>query len=106
MDPEREIPLLIMNEFKAKRLIVESLKENGETDVRNLWYKFYPEGWADVYGTTVEDLKKYRKAGIYEMNSYFELLESLVKDGTLIESVDPRLEGGIEGVPRYSYKLA
>lgn len=106
MDPDREIPLLIMNEFKAKRMIKESLKEHGEIDVRILWYRFHPEGWADVYGVSSDDWQRYRKAGIYEMNTYFELLESMVEDGILVESIDPRLEGGIEGVPRYSYKLA
>ena len=106
MDPNREIPLLIMNEFKAKRMIVETLKEKGEMDVRVLWYAHYPEGWAEVYGVSMDDFRAYRKAGIYEMNSYFELLESMVKDGILVESVDPRLEGGIDGVPRYSYRLS
>ena len=40
------------------------------------------------------------------MNPYFEVLESMVRDGILVESVDPRLEGGVEDVPRYSYVLA
>ncbi len=105
MDPSREIPNMVMNEFKAKRMIVEYLKEHGETDVRVLWYNFHPEGWADVFDVSAKDWLAYRKAGIYVMNPYFELLESMVKDGILVESVDPRLEGGIEEVPRYSYRL-
>ena len=106
MDPDREIPLMTINEFKAKRMIVEHLKEHGEKDVRVLWYSFHPEGWADVFDVSPENWLAYRKAGIYVMNPYFELLESMVKDGILVETVDPRLEGGIEDVPRYSYKLA
>jgi hypothetical protein len=106
MDPSREIPVMTINEFKAKRMIVDHLKEHGETDVRVLWYKFHPEGWADVFDVSAEDWLAHRKAGIYVMNPYFELLESMVNDGILVESIDTRLEGGIKGVPRYSYRLA
>jgi len=105
MDPDRGIPNMVMNEFKAKRKIVETLKEKGETDVRVLFYAVGSEGWADVYDVSVEEWREYRKQGIYVMNPYFEVLESMVRDGILVESVDPRLEGGVEGVPRYSYVL-
>lgn len=40
------------------------------------------------------------------MNPYFELIEALVENGDLVESIDPRPEGGVDGVPRYSYVLA
>jgi glucosamine 6-phosphate synthetase-like amidotransferase/phosphosugar isomerase protein len=106
MDSGREIPIVVMNEFKAKRKIVETLKKKGEQDVRVLFYAVGSENWADIYEVTVEEWKESRKQGIYVMNPYFEVLESLVRDGVLVESVDPRLEGGIEGVPRYSYRLA
>ena len=106
MDPEREIPNRVINEFSAKRKIVETLKEHGEMDVRVLFYSLLPEGWAEVYDVSPEEFTADRNAGIYVMNPYFELLESMVKDGILVESVDPRLEGGIEDVPRYSYRLA
>ena len=106
MDPDREIPNMVMNEFKAMELIVETLKEKGETDVRVLFYAIGSENWAKVYDVTVEKWMEYRKQGIYVMNPYFEVLESMVREGILTESVDPRLEGGVEGVPRYSYRLA
>jgi glucosamine 6-phosphate synthetase-like amidotransferase/phosphosugar isomerase protein len=106
MDPAREIPNRVINEFSAKRKIVETLKEHGEMDVRVLFYSLLPEGWAEVYDVSPEEFTADRNAGIYVMNPYFELLESMVKDGILVESVDLRLEGGIEGVPRYSYSLA
>ncbi len=106
MDTKRKVPRSTMNEFKAKRLIVDACKEQGELDVRKLAKKLDPEGWAEVYDVSSEDWLSYRKAGVYIMNPYFELLESMVKDGLLVESIDPRQEGGIEGVPRYSYKLA
>ena len=106
MDPSREIPRMTMNEFKAKRMIRNTLREKGRMDVRNLFQVHNPEGWADVYGVTANEWKAQRAAGIYIMNPYFELLESMVADGVIEESIDPRPEGGFEDVPRYSYVLA
>jgi glucosamine 6-phosphate synthetase-like amidotransferase/phosphosugar isomerase protein len=106
MDPSREIPRMTMNEFKAKRMIINTLKENGRMDVRKLFQIHNPEGWAEVYGISTNEWKAQRAAGIYIMNPYFELLESMVADRVIEESIDPRLEGGFESVPRYSYVLA
>jgi hypothetical protein len=106
MDPGREIPQLVMNQPKAIKLIKEKIKEAGRIDVRKLFYALHPEGWAEVFNVTSEEWRTHRKAGIYVMNPYFELLESMVNNGDLVESIDPRLEGGIETVPRYSYVLS
>jgi glucosamine 6-phosphate synthetase-like amidotransferase/phosphosugar isomerase protein len=106
MDPSREIPRMTMNEFKAKRMIINTLKENGRMDVRKLFQIHNPEGWAEVYGISANEWKAQRATGIYIMTPYFELLESMVADGVIEESIDPRLEGGFEDVPRYSYVLA
>ena len=106
MDPGRDAPRVIMNEFKAKRMIRNTLKEKGRMDVRNLFHIHNPDGWADVYGVTSNEFKAHRAAGVYVMNPYFELLESMVADGIIEESIDPRPEGGFENVSRYSYVLA
>ena len=74
--------------------------------MRVLFYTLLPDGWSKVYDVSPDEFKAARDTGIYVMTPYFEVLESMAKDGILVESVDPRLEGGIEGVPRYSYKLA
>ena len=58
-----------------------------------------------MYGVTANEFKAHRAAGIYVMNPYFELLESMVADGIIVESIDPRPEGGFDDVPRYSYVL-
>ena len=105
MDPGREIPRVTMNEFKAKRMIRNTLREKGRMDVRNLFHVHNPDGWAEVYGVTANEFKAHRAAGIYVMNPYFELLESMVADGIIEESIDPRPEGGFDDVPRYSYVL-
>ena len=106
MDPSREMPKLVMNTPKAIELIKEKVNEAGRIDVRQLFYSLYPEGWAEVFDVTPSEWRRQRKAGIYIMNPYFELLEAMVINGDLIESLDPRSEGGIDGVPRYSYMLA
>jgi glucosamine 6-phosphate synthetase-like amidotransferase/phosphosugar isomerase protein len=106
MDPSREMPQLVMNTPKAIELIKEKLGEKGRLDVRQLFYALNPDGWAEVFDVSAEEWKAYRKAGIYVINPYFELLEALVANGDLVESVDPRSEGGIDGVLRYSYVLA
>jgi asparagine synthetase B (glutamine-hydrolysing) len=105
MDPDREIPQLVMNAPKAIKLIKEKLAEENQLDVRQLFYGLNPEGWAEVCGVTPERWTAYRDAGIYVMKPYFELLEALVEAGELVESIDPRSEGG-NIVPRYSYRLA
>ena len=106
MDPSREAPRVTINEFKAKRMIRNTFKEKGRMDVRNLFHIHNPDGWADVYGVTANEFKAHRAAGVYVMNPYFELLESMVADGIIEESIDPRPEGGFENVSRYSYVLA
>jgi hypothetical protein len=106
MDPGRMIPQMVMNTPKAIELIKKKLAEKGRLDVRELFYSLHPEGWAEVFGAPSEEWKAYRKAGVYVMNPYFELIEALVENGDLVESIDPRPEGGVDGVPRYSYVLA
>jgi hypothetical protein len=79
--------------------------EKGRLDVRRLYYELHPEGWAEVYNVSVDELKTFWKAGVYVMNPYFELVEAMVENGDLVEIIDPRSEGGIDTVPRYSYEL-
>jgi hypothetical protein len=105
MDPSREIPQMVMNTPKAIELIKKKLDEKKRLDVRQLFYSLHPDGWAEVFNVTPEEWKAYRKAGIYVMNPFFELLEALVENGDLVESIDPRSEGG-NIVSRYSYVLS
>jgi hypothetical protein len=105
MDPNREVPRRVMNTPLAMELIKRKLAEKGPLDIRRLFYELHPEGWADIYNISVDKWKSDRKAGVYIMNPYFELIEAMVDNGDLVESVDLRLEGGINIVPRYSYEL-
>jgi glucosamine 6-phosphate synthetase-like amidotransferase/phosphosugar isomerase protein len=105
MDPKREVPQQGMNIPNAIELIKKKLVEKGQLDVRRLFYELHPEGWADIYNVSIDEWKTHRKAGIYVMNPYFELIEAMVRNEDLVESVDLRTEGGIDTVPRYSYRL-
>ncbi len=105
MDSNRETPRPLMKELAARRIIGNTLKENGRMDVRQLLRALNPNGWAEVYGVSADEWTAQRAAGVSIMNSYFELLESMVEDGIVLESIDPRTEGGFEDVPRYSYRL-
>lgn len=106
MDSGRETPQLAMNTPKAIELIKKSIEAKEELDVRKLFYALHPEGWAEVFDVTSEEWKNCRKAGVYVMNPYFELLEELVENGDLMVRVDYRSEGGFDEVPRFSYRLA
>ena len=105
LDDGRKVPRVRMNQFKARRKVIDSLKESPK-DVRDLFYSLHPEGWAEVYGLSTEDWKEQWKSGVYIMNPYFELLEDMVRDGQISRRVDLRMEGGIEDIPRFSYSLA
>jgi hypothetical protein len=105
MDPDRNVPQLHMNVFQARRMIMEALREEGRKDVRQLYYELHPEGWASVHNILSNEWTAYRKDGVYIMNPYFELLEQMAEDEDIDESIDPRNEGGIDEVPRFSYVL-
>jgi glucosamine 6-phosphate synthetase-like amidotransferase/phosphosugar isomerase protein len=105
MDPDRSVPQLHMNPFQARRMILETLREEGRKDIRELYYELHPEGWASVHGILSNEWTAYRKDGVYVMNPYFELLEAMTDDEDIDESIDPRAEGGVENVPRFSYVL-
>ncbi|MCW4049889.1 MAG: hypothetical protein NWE89_09160 [Candidatus Bathyarchaeota archaeon] len=106
LDKSRSIPQLSLNQFTAEKLLMEAIEKKGSIDVRRLFYELLPEGWGKVFGITPEEFKSHRRDGVYVLNPYFELLEALVADGRLVEFIDPRSEGGVDGTPRYSYRLA
>jgi glucosamine 6-phosphate synthetase-like amidotransferase/phosphosugar isomerase protein len=105
MDPDRNVPQLHMNPFQARRMILETLREEGRKDIRQLYYELHPEGWASVHGVLSNEWMTWRKTGVYTMNPYFELLEHMTEDEDIDETTDLRTEGGIDDVPRFSYVL-
>ncbi|MFH2111543.1 MAG: hypothetical protein ABIJ47_09835 [Candidatus Bathyarchaeota archaeon] len=105
MDQDRNVPQLHINVFQARRMIMETLREEGRKDIRQLYYELHPEGWASVHGVLSNEWMTWRKTGVYTMNPYFELLEAMTEDEDIDETTDLRTEGGIENVPRFSYVL-
>jgi len=105
MDQDRNVPQLHMNVFQARRMIMDTLREEGRKDIRQLYYELHPEGWASVHNTLSNEWMAYRKDGVYIMNPYFEILEAMAEDEDIDETIDYRTEGGIDDVPRYSYVL-
>jgi len=105
MDPNRNVPNLHMNPFQARRMILETLREEGRKDIRQLYTELNPEGWATVHNILSNEWTTYHKNGIYTMNPYFELLEAMTEDEDIDETTDHRTEAGIKNVPRYSYVL-
>jgi hypothetical protein len=106
LDPERRIPELRPDREGLADLIVDVLRREGEVDVRDLSYKLYPEGWAEVLGVSKEEVERLmRREGVVIGNPYFEVLEDLLREGLIRRRVDRRLEAGVEGVPRFAYCL-
>ncbi|MCD6480624.1 hypothetical protein J7L65_07595 [Candidatus Bathyarchaeota archaeon] len=106
LDPERRAPELHLDRELLKELILEVLRREGETDVRDLWYKLFPEGWAKALGISKEEAERLiMKEGVTIGNPYFEVLDELVEEGLIRRRVDRRLEAGVEGVPRFTYSL-
>ena len=106
MDGRRQVPCMTMRESLAEGLIRNMLKERARLDVRELFDALNPDGWAEAFSMSVDEWLGHRAAGICVMNPYYELLETMVADGIIEESIDLRTEGGFENVPRYSYVLA
>ncbi|RJS86831.1 hypothetical protein CW701_01645, partial [Candidatus Bathyarchaeota archaeon] len=107
LDPERRAPELHLDRELLKELILDVLRREGETDVRDLWYKLFPEGWAKALGISKEEAERLiMREGVTIGNPYFEVLEELVEEGLIRRRVDRRLEAGVEGVPRFAYSLA
>jgi len=46
------------------------------------------------------------KGGVSVNNPYFKTLDMLMAGGKIRRRIDRRLEGGVEGTPRFAYSLA
>ncbi len=106
LDPERRAPELHLDRELLKELILEVLRREGETDVRDLWYKLFPEGWAKALGISKKEAERLiMREGITIGNPYFEVLEELVEEGRIKRRIDYRLEAGVKDIPRFSFSL-
>lgn len=106
LDPGRRIPDLRLDMNELGRLIMDVLQRKGEVDFRVLWYELNPDGWARAYGITPEEWQGLRKMGVSIVNPYIATLDMLLAEGKIRRRIDRRLEGGVEGTPRFTYSLA
>jgi glutamine phosphoribosylpyrophosphate amidotransferase len=106
LDPARRIPNLTLNMNKLGEFMIELLRKYERIDFREMFYKLGPESWAEAYGINPNEWEAIMRKGVAIVNPYIEVVDMLISEGRIIESIDPRVEGGIEGTPRYSYELA
>lgn len=105
LDPGRKVPDLRLDMNELGGIITEVLR-NGEVDFRALWHELNPDGCATAYGITPEEWQDLRKRGVSVVNPYIETLDMLIAEGKIRRRIDWRLEGGVEGTPRFAYSLA
>jgi glucosamine 6-phosphate synthetase-like amidotransferase/phosphosugar isomerase protein len=105
LDPARNVPDLYLDMNELADNIIEALREKGRRDFREIWYDLNPDGWSDAYNITSSEWSSLRKSGVSIVNPFIDVIEMLKHDESITESIDPRLEGGIECTPRFSYVL-
>jgi len=106
LDKGRRVPDLRLDMNLLAERFEEVLREKGRRDFREMWYDLNPDGWAEAYGLSVDEWNALRKAGVSVVNQYIDVVDMLKHECRVVESVDPRVEGGVAGTPRFSYVLA
>ena len=106
LDANRVVPQLKLDFNLLGDSIMDILRENGRRDFRELWYDLNPNGWAEAYGLSARDWGALRREGVSIVNPFIDVIEMLKNDELVTESIDPRIEGGVDGTPRFSYVLA
>lgn len=106
LDTNRVVPQLKLDFNLLGDEIMDILRENGRRDFRELWYDLNPNGWAEAYGLSPREWSALRREGVSIVNPFIDVIEMLKHDELITESIDPRVEGGVEGTPRFSYVLA
>jgi predicted glutamine amidotransferase len=106
LDKGRRVPDLRLDMNLLAEGFEEVLREKGRRDFREMSYDLNPDAWAEAYGLPVEEWNALRKAGVSVVNPYIDVVEMLKHEFRVVESVDPRVEGGVADTPRFSYVLA
>jgi glucosamine 6-phosphate synthetase-like amidotransferase/phosphosugar isomerase protein len=106
MDPGRKVPRLQLDHNLLGDSVIDILRENGRRDFRELRDDLNPDGWAEAYGISNREWGALRRDGVSIVNPFIDVIEMLKRDELILESIDTRLEGGIEGTPRFSYVLS
>jgi len=105
LDPERKAPDLRLNpKFMGDRF-VEVLREKGPRTFLQMRRELHPDILAYGYGITTREWEALRDSGVFMVNPFIDVVEALKREGCVVEYVDRRTELGIEGTPRFMYKL-
>lgn len=106
LDKDRKVPDLRLDVNLLGERFEDVLREKGRRDFREMWYDLNPDAWAEAYGLSVDEWNQLRKAGVSVVNPFIEVVEMLKREFRVVESIDPRVEGGVAGTPRFSYVIA
>jgi hypothetical protein len=106
LDKARRVPDLRLDMNLLAERFEDVLREKGRRDFREMSYDLNPDDWAEAYGLSVDDWNALRKAGVSVVNQYIDVVDMLKHEFRVVESVDPRVEGGVAGTPRFSYVLS
>ena len=106
LDKGRKVPDLRLDVNLLGERFENVLREKGRRDFREMWYDLNPDGLAEAYGLSVDEWKALRKAGVSVVNPYIDVVDMLKHEFRVVESIDPRVEGGVAETPRFSYVLA
>lgn len=105
MDPNRKVPEINLDKNELGNQFMNVLREKGRTDFREAFYAMNPNGWSKALGISTREWGALRRAGVSLVNPYIDAVEVLKHEGKIIESIDRRTEGGVDGCPRFSYVL-
>ncbi|MBN2334336.1 hypothetical protein JXL21_02170 [Candidatus Bathyarchaeota archaeon] len=106
LDKGRKVPDLRLDKNLLGERFEDVLREKGRRDFREMWYDLNPDSWAEAYGLEADEWNALRKAGVSVVNPYISVVDMLKHECRVEESIDPRVEGGVPGTPRFSYVLA
>jgi len=106
LDKGRKVPDLRLDMNLLAERFEDVLREKGRRDFREMSYDLNPDSWAEAYGLPVDEWNALRKAGVSVVNQYIDVVDMLKHEYRVVESVDPRVEGGVADTPRFSYVLA
>lgn len=105
LDPNRKVPNLKLDKNELERHILELLEKRRELDFKVIERFLNKKGFAEALGISQEKWREYRKSGVSIVNPYIETLDMLIAEEKIRRRIDRRLEGGVEGTPRFSYSL-
>ncbi len=105
LDDTRKIPYFKVDPMMLAHEIVKLLQKRGKMNVKQIYNSLRREGLLLAMRVPKEQLNEWDKQGISIINPYFDVLEMMLNQGVIVESVKMRFEGGVEDTPRFHYSL-